>query len=281
MPHSQYSAFRGLPEARRSASRTVALPSSPANVSAGSTQGPDDGGPDGLIDYARMIWRRKWLLLATTVLFGSAAWLLCRSQVPVYQARLSLEVMAPSLNQFRLRDANSPAAPDTGLDAYVQTQVEVLQDESMVRRVAKRLELERHPQFAPRRSRFAVVRHWIGMPQESATTSNRQVVGRMRESLRVRPLGQTRIIRITFDSPDPVLAANVLNTLAAEYVAYLVQVGGQSTQDLSDWLAGQLNGLKSNLENSESNLQQYAERTGLMYTREKESVAEDRLRQLQ
>src|SRR5574341_1716585 len=55
----------------------------------------------------------------------------------------------------------------------------------------------------------------------------------------------------------------------------------RTTQRTGEFLARQLEDLKVKLEKSEERLQAYAAARGLMFTSEKENVAEERLRQLQ
>jgi len=55
----------------------------------------------------------------------------------------------------------------------------------------------------------------------------------------------------------------------------------QQTQKTGEWLTRQLDEMKIKLEKSEDQLQEYARRSGLLFTAEKSSVSEERLKQLQ
>jgi capsular exopolysaccharide synthesis family protein len=91
----------------------------------------------------------------------------------------------------------------------------------------------------------------------------------------------TRIINITVDSPDAGLAADFANAVASEFVEMTLDERWQSTQRTGEWLARQMRDLKIKLEKSEEELQSYARSNQLVFTSEKNNVAEDRLRQLQ
>jgi len=97
----------------------------------------------------------------------------------------------------------------------------------------------------------------------------------------VRASGDTRIVKIVCDSTDPGIAAQFANTLADEFVQQSLESRWNATQRIEEWLSRQLEDLLIKLEKSEEKLQRYARASGLMFTSEQHSVAEERLRQLQ
>ena len=86
---------------------------------------------------------------------------------------------------------------------------------------------------------------------------------------------QTRLVQIGFDSKDPQLASDFANTLASEFIEQNLESRFQSTEHTGEFLTRQLKDLKIRLETSEDALQAYARATGLMFTSEKDSVAEE------
>jgi len=100
-------------------------------------------------------------------------------------------------------------------------------------------------------------------------------------NLRVRSLPQTRIVELTCDSTDPRVASEFANTLVGEFIELSLESRWESTQHTGEWLTRQLGEIRVNLEKSEDRLQSYARASGLMFMSEKDSVAEERLRQLQ
>jgi capsular exopolysaccharide synthesis family protein len=88
-------------------------------------------------------------------------------------------------------------------------------------------------------------------------------------------------VEILCDSPDPQLAADFANTLANEFIEQNVEVRWNATKRTGEWLGRQLGDVKQKLESSEERLQAYARASHLVWTSEKDSVAEGKLRQLQ
>src|SRR5208283_1645201 len=99
-----------------------------------------------------------------------------------------------------------------------------------------------------------------------------------RSRLKVRVAGQTRIIELTVDSPDPRTAAAFANTLTSEFIDQNLETRWKTTQHTGEWLARELDDMRVRLEKSEDRLQHYANDAGLMFTQnEKGSVSEERL----
>ncbi|MFL6449378.1 MAG: GumC family protein, partial [Bryobacteraceae bacterium] len=80
---------------------------------------------------------------------------------------------------------------------------------------------------------------------------------------------------------DPSLAARLVNTLTAEFIEQNLKARWEINHRTSEWLGGQLDDQRTKLRQSEDALQAYARQKELMYTGEKQSVSEEKLRQLQ
>ncbi len=67
-------------------------------------------------------------------------------------------------------------------------------------------------------------------------------------NLKVQPVKDSRIVRITYEDRDPQLAAQIANTLAESYIAENLSVKTVTTQNASEWLEGQLVDLEKKLD---------------------------------
>jgi len=86
---------------------------------------------------------------------------------------------------------------------------------------------------------------------------------------------------VNVDSASPRLASQFANTLANEFIEQNLESRWKTTERTSNWLARQLDDMRIKLERSEDALQSYARKSGLLFTDEKTSVSEEKLRQLQ
>ena len=241
---------------------------------------PIDADSEGLSASLKVLWRHRWGMAAIIVICTAAAYLATKTQTPAYQARTTLEIQNLNENFMNMRELD-PTAVNYGSDAYLQTQVRILQSESMLERVARKLNLaERRDvlETKPGMVSQALTRVRGGEPEAAAVFSPEDALAR---NLTVRGSGMTRIIELTFDSPDPEFAAQILNVLTEEYIEYNIEARWNTSQATGQWLGKHLQELKGKLENAENRLNSYAQNSNLLYTSERESVAEQRLKQLQ
>jgi capsular exopolysaccharide synthesis family protein len=105
----------------------------------------------------------------------------------------------------------------------------------------------------------------------------------MARNLIVRISGDTHIVEVAYESTDMRTAAAVANGLADEYVAQNLEKRLSATEYTGQWLAGQLQELKTALDQAERELEDYVKVHGLTTAPEptKSTVEDARLRQLE
>jgi capsular exopolysaccharide synthesis family protein len=109
----------------------------------------------------------------------------------------------------------------------------------------------------------------------------RNSIDHFTDSISVRPVRRSNLVEVSFYSEDPKLAARIANQLANDYIEQNLQVKWDETVKASEWLQGQLVGLKAKLEKSEDALQAYAQANAILFVEEKKNLANERLAQLQ
>jgi succinoglycan biosynthesis transport protein ExoP len=242
----------------------------------------DDQG-SGLLEYWHMLRRRKGTFLLIAFLGLLAAVLITLSQTPVYQARTALEIQNLNENFLNMRavsqTADEGAANPLGTD--LQTQVNILQSESVLGQVIAKLDLATKLAAAKDKGLLSAWRKALRLPESKPASTVGDVLPLVAGNLKVRTQANTRIVEILYDSTDPLLAAAVANTLTAEFIRLNLESRWQTTQRTGEWLTGQMADVRIKLERSEEQLQAYARTAGLLFTSEKDNVAGEKLRQLQ
>jgi capsular exopolysaccharide synthesis family protein len=243
----------------------------------------------GLVEYWRILRRRKGTVLAIAFAGLLAGFLVTLPQTPVYQARTSLEIQ--DLNQdFMNMKQVSPVSESQTFTTLsdIQTQIKILQSDTLAQRtIAKvRPTLTGAGEAPP--SRTDMFRSVFNLPVPSPADRQDAELKAMPAQMKVRAAGQTRIIEILVDSADPKLAAAFANTLDNEFIEQNMEARWQMSQRTGDWLSRQLDDMRVKLERSDDALQSYARQTGLMFTGGNDnssgnggSVSEQKLRQLQ
>ena len=242
----------------------------------------DDATDGNLLYYWHVIRRRKGTIILFIVLGTLLGLLISLPQTPIYQASASIEIQGINENFMNLREV-SPTIQ--GSSRYSQsdldTHVEILQSRILLKKVVDRLELQEKPEVLFGAGRLAAWRKALGLSPQTPESAYKQALAMAARDLSAHVQRGTRIIEIRADSTDRRMAADFVNSLADEYVRHSLETRWQATQRTGDWLSRQLEDLRIKLEKAEEKLQRYARGSGLMFTSGHQSVAEERLRQLQ
>ncbi len=269
---------------RRPAKRSdSALPARPSYLDVPPPVVLNDQGPGLLLEYWQMLRRRKGAFLLIAFLGLLAAVLLTLPQTPVYQARTTLEIQNLNENFLNMRDVNPTVneAGATPLETDLQTQISILQSESVLKQVIAQLDLPTRLPAQREKSRLAAWRKALHLPEAKSAATVESLLPQVAASLKVRAQANTRLVEVLYDSTDPRLAADVANAVTAEFIRQNLDSRWQTTQKTGEWLTGQMEDVRIKLERSEQQLQDYARSAGLLFTAEKDNVADEKLRQLQ
>lgn len=100
--------------------------------------------------------------------------------------------------------------------------------------------------------------------EEQLTASQQLVLGAFMSRLSISPLRKTKLVNISFESPDPVMAATVANTVGEEYINSYLDAQIELTTRASLWLNQRLTELKKTLDVSEDRLIAFKQDNGLV-----------------
>ncbi len=262
--------------------RTSLLPPRRQYIEAPFPEVFDEPGPSQLLEILQIVRHRKGIVVLFVFLGILSSLLLTLPQTPLYQARTSLEIQNLNENFLNMRDV-SPTA--TGGGSYppeydLQTQVQILQSESVLEAVIAKLKLGEKLALQENTSRFSAWRKALRLP-ESRPLSRESTLNLVKRNLKTRTSPNTRLVEILYDATDPQVAADFANALTAEFIQQNLESRWKTTQQTGDWLTHEMEYVRIKLEKSEDELQSYAHASGLLFTSEKDNVAEEKLRQLQ
>ena len=234
-----------------------------------------------LSDYYRTVFRHRSLVSICAFVGLLGALLVGLNSEPLYRARTSLNIQnlnGDFLNRRALNPTGSTA--DETTEENVQTQIKLLQSETLLSRTIERLNREPHAPFFSREDLLSRLERSIHLPTGGQIPYS-TVMDKTVHSMVVKPLGMTHLVEITCDSWSASFAAKFCNTLVAEYKAADISTRSEETQKTSDWLNAQVADLRDKVEASQKKLEAATGGNGLVLTQDSTTVGEDRLRQLQ
>jgi len=236
-----------------------------------------------LLEYWDILRRHKSTLVLIAFLGLLSSLLLTLPQTPLYQARTSLEIQSFNENFLNMRTVSPTAndGPSSSPELDLPTQVKILQSESLLEGVVAKLDLEKKMSRKKSSSRLSAWRNALGLPESKPALSREEVLRLVARNLKIRTEPNTRLVEILYDSTDPQLAADFVNSLTHEFIQKNLETRVQTTQETGKWLTHQMEDVRIKLEKSEDELQSYANASGLLFTSEKDNVADEKFRQLQ
>jgi len=241
---------------------------------------PREEESEGLMIYWRVLWRHKGTVLLAAVLGAIAGVLITFPQTPIYQATVAIEIQGLNDDFLNMRSVN-PTSTSYDPSYDIQTQVREMQSRALTARVIRKMSTLERAALTVDTSRISAWRKALHLNNLTPGTIEDAVKS---ASVRIKPAISTRVVEISCDSVNPKVAALFANTMAEEYIKQNLEGRWESTQKTGEWLTHEIQDLKIKLEKSEDELQAYMTASGLMFIngeKEKENVAEEKLRQLQ
>lgn len=195
----------------------------------------EDAEPEiDLMEYVRLVWARKWLVLGVlvaTVVFATA-WSVTRPKLYRSTTRITLQP-PPQLsnNQFDL------AMSWWQMDRIIADQVEILKTRALAQRVVDKLGLASHPAFAG------------GDP-----------VGALLGGISAKPIEGTFVVEVSLTGGQQEALAEWLNVFIEEYKAANIEDSLQRTREVYEVIQNRLDPLRAKVEASEQMLMDFRER---------------------
>ena len=169
-------------------------------------------------------------------------------------------------------------------EEYLQTQIKHLTSRSLASRVAVAAGLDKEdatkPAGANEKSGILSRWAWLTSPKKSneparpLTKEERldQGIGLVLGGISVTPIKNSRVVEVSYSSPDPALAARIVNVICQEYIEYNFQAKFDATSRATDFLQKQLVDLKAKVEKSDNDLIDYARTHSIVSVGEKQDV---------
>ncbi len=214
-----------------------------------------------LRDYLYVLHRRKWIVLTFFTLVVVTVLMAVLFAKPVYRAKTTIRIERETPSVLAFKDIYEERKDDL---EYFETQYQILKSRKISERVVRAMRLDRLPEFAgaaggPIRSSMVEL---SGKPGYISP----DLIDKVRSRITIRPVRNSSIISVSFDDPDPVLAARAANEIARQYIRYSTESKLAVSRLARDWLEGQLDDIKGRLEKSEEALNTYAARNGIILT---------------
>ena len=209
-----------------------------------------EASPFDLATLIRILHEWRWLILGAVALGLAGAIITTLLTKPLYRAWVTLEVNPPTVEI--LDEKSREAASTPNLFDYVVTQVGLLSSRTLAERVAQDLNLASNPQF-------------VGTDGDAATRL-KIATSKVAGGLTVQAPEDGQLIRYSYVSDSPQLAADVANGIAENFISSGLQRRFEASTYARTFLQQQISRTRRDLERSERQLVQYAQQQGIINT---------------
>ena len=241
-----------------------------------------------------VLMRRKGTILLIALLTFIASLVVTLMMEPIYRANTTLQVN-PEETKVLKYDVEAEGGSTNSRDFY-QTQFEILKSRALAKRTMEGMGLEgvlrgdqlAKPFFAETidglKSLFMggsnedTAIDELALQDENSEDSpgtsrlgKAPIENRLIANLTVAPVQNSQIIKLSYDSTDPQLAADIANSIAANYIELNLERRVNAASFAKDFLSKQLADVKSRLEESQVKLNNYAKEKGLYKTNDENS----------
>ena len=217
------------------------------------------------ISWSGSLRRHWWVITIFVALVGSGSYYIAKHLTPLYESTSTVEVNYQQPTGVIGPDALRPL-PSNDTDEFLSTQAKLASSDNVIRPVVEKyrlLELEKQV---------------VG----GDTAANQRVRGApiVLRRLRISRQTGTQLLQISYQSPDAILSANVVNELADNYVNRVFELRSTISASLSSFMERQLEQLKSKMDQSNETLSRFERDLGIINPQQRTTVLSARLLQL-
>jgi polysaccharide biosynthesis transport protein len=224
-----------------------------------------------LLDYLIVLRKHQWLIVTFLLTVVTVVTIASFKMKPVYTATALVEVDKEAQNvlPFQTEDAYSEYM-DT--EDYTQTQMKILQSETLAIDTIRSLDLAGYPEFGGT-SGAQLMRMAPGERRPA-------ILGAFLGRLGISRVPNSRLIEVSFSAQDPQLAARVVNAHLQNYIEQNFKSKYDATTQASGWLSSELEELRLQVEKTEDARIAYQRQNQIWQIDEKQDITTQKLADL-
>lgn len=196
-----------------------------------------------VIDILLMLWRAKWIILLVAIPFVLISVALAMTMPKKYSATSRIQVTAGTERVFD-PIVGSVQAQVLSQEEITESEIELLQSPVIFDRVIQKIGLENiYPKMHAKMQKA---------PETEQPLLYEEAVDALRKDFYAGASPKNPVIRTGYKNEDPVVAADVLNTIIETYLEYRADLFSRNS---GEFLSGQRLAAEAKLETAEKNIE--------------------------
>ncbi len=233
-----------------------------------------------LPELIAIVRRRKWLIGGLTTAIFAGALVGIMSLTERFNATASLLIEPSARAAFDVSDLVAGFSVDA---EAIQSQIEIMRSRRLAGRVVEKLELWSHREYAGEEagagfslSSILPVAVVDAIPFlapkpaevifESEADRRARLVSQFLRAINISTAGRSRVVDITFESEDRLLAALAANTVAELYIVDELESRFEAIQGATTWLNNRISQLRDQVASSERSVEEWRSANGIVET---------------
>ncbi|CAI10010.1 Exopolysaccharide biosynthesis protein [Aromatoleum aromaticum EbN1] len=243
---------------------------------------------DDTIDL-RAIWdtivKRKWTVITFFAIVMVSVLTATFLMTPIYRASLTLQIERQEAKVLDYQGVTPNEMQGDTKDFY-ETQYELLRSRSLAQRVIDQLNLGDHPVFAAANpSLLASLKALLAGGEEEPVEGDAEQIRKLKltkaflANLTIEPVRNSRLVKIHFDSSDPVLASRIVNAISEAFINVNLERRMDASSFAKVFLEERLQQLKVKLGETERELVAFAREEQIVRGGEQEASVDTQVMQ--
>ncbi len=232
----------------------------------------DNSGGLDLKEFIKVLSRRKKLVINTALTTLLLALLITLLMPPTYRANstLKIERYAADSNVEILNAEVSRSDRD-----FFETQIQLIQSKTLARRVIDQLKIDAKDTPTSLTSK---IQQMFGAETATKGKNADQIERLFLDNLTVKPINNSQLLTISYDSSDPQLAADINNAIAKTFVRQNLERRFDTATSYKSYVTENIETTRKSLEIAETKLNKYARANGIVQDIDGESASSHTLK---
>ena len=230
-----------------------------------------------LLDYLMVLRKHQWLIAFFLLAVVSIVTIATFRMQPIYEATARVEIDRENTGAIHLTGSDDQYDAYIDTEDYITTQSKILQSETLAMQTVKLMGLDRLPQFGGQPGKPTKP----AIPGSEASLTRPAALGAFLGGLSIKRVPNSRLLDVTFEATDPVLAARIVNAHLNNFIEQNFRSRFEAATQASNWLTGQLNEMKIKVENAEDARLAYEREHQIWTIDEKSDISSQKLAELE
>jgi polysaccharide biosynthesis transport protein len=218
----------------------------------------------GLIQYARMMWARRALIIFSTLGVFFAAMVVSLALPPVYEAKSRVMI-----NILRPDPVTGQAFNAQAAKAFLSAQIELVRDYRVAGKVVDVFGWANDPQFAE---------EYRSRSKDDRRDFRRWLAQQIIENTRVNLIDNSNILQITYRANSANTARMAADTIRDAYVEQTLAFRREDTAKTAEWFKSQAQKLSGDLAIAERTKAEFEQKNGIVLQENNTDIESEKLK---